>query len=134
VLRKKKVPFELGAADVMAGAHKKPEYLVKQPFGQIPYIVRISVASIGYQVLISPISISDIDRFILYESRAICRHIATKYANQRHAGAHPDALEGERAVRAGGVYCSITLTRMRARVSLRSLSSHKSIQVAAVRS
>ncbi|KAG6908219.1 hypothetical protein DXG01_005691 [Tephrocybe rancida] len=41
---------------------KSPSYMKIQPFGQIPYI--------------------DDDGFILYESHAICRYIATKYSNQ----------------------------------------------------
>ncbi|KAJ7884507.1 hypothetical protein B0H13DRAFT_1889919 [Mycena leptocephala] len=45
--------------DVMNGEHKTPEYLENQPFGQIPYI--------------------DGDGFVLYETRAICRYIATKH-------------------------------------------------------
>jgi len=62
VLLEKKVPFELVAVDVANGENKTPEYLAKQPFGQIPYI--------------------DDDGFILYESRAICYYIASKYPDQ----------------------------------------------------
>ncbi|KAG6897266.1 hypothetical protein C0992_002918 [Termitomyces sp. T32_za158] len=62
VLLEKQVPFEVIAVDLAQGEHKSPAYLEKQPFGQIPYI--------------------DDDGFILYESRAICRYIATKYADQ----------------------------------------------------
>jgi len=62
VLREKKIPFELVPVDLMKGEHKAPGFLAKQPFGQVPYI--------------------DDDGFILYESRAICRYLATKYANQ----------------------------------------------------
>ncbi|KAJ6541193.1 glutathione S-transferase [Mycena vulgaris] len=59
VLHEHKVPFELIEIDLMKGEHKTPEFLAKQPFGQIPYI--------------------DDDGFILYETRAICRYIAAKY-------------------------------------------------------
>jgi len=62
VLLEKQVPFELIKVDLANGEHKSPEFLEKQPFGQIPYI--------------------DDDGFVLYESRAICRYIATKYADQ----------------------------------------------------
>jgi glutathione S-transferase len=41
VLKEKEVPYELVTVDFMKGEHKKPEYLQKQPFGQIPYIVRV---------------------------------------------------------------------------------------------
>ncbi|KAJ7837413.1 glutathione S-transferase [Mycena olivaceomarginata] len=59
VLYEVKVPFELVHIDRRKGEHKTPEYLEKQPFGQIPYI--------------------DDDGFILFESRAICRYIVAKY-------------------------------------------------------
>ncbi|KAK7063745.1 glutathione S-transferase, partial [Favolaschia claudopus] len=59
VLYEAKVPFELIFVDRVNNAHKTPEYLEKQPFGQIPYI--------------------DDDGFILFETRAICRYIAAKY-------------------------------------------------------
>ncbi|KAF8645502.1 hypothetical protein AX16_007787 [Volvariella volvacea WC 439] len=62
VLHEKKVPFEFVPVDLPNGEHKSAAYLEKQPFGQIPYI--------------------DDDGFILYESRAIGRYIATKYADQ----------------------------------------------------
>ncbi|KAF9534005.1 glutathione S-transferase [Crepidotus variabilis] len=62
ILHEKKVPFELHEIDVRGGAHKKTDYLEKQPFGQIPYI--------------------DHDGFILYESRAICYYIASIYSSQ----------------------------------------------------
>ena len=39
ILHEKKVPFELVPVDLSKGEHKTPEYLAKNPFGQIPYIV-----------------------------------------------------------------------------------------------
>ncbi|KZP02985.1 thioredoxin-like protein [Athelia psychrophila] len=62
VLKEKNVPFEFIAIDFRKGEHKAPDFVAKQPFGQVPFI--------------------DDDGFILYESRAIGRYIATKYASQ----------------------------------------------------
>ncbi|KAF9259027.1 glutathione S-transferase [Marasmius fiardii PR-910] len=62
VLHEKKIPYELVKVDLQNGQHKTPEYLEKQPFGQVPYI--------------------DDDGFILYESRAITRYLELKYPNQ----------------------------------------------------
>ncbi|KAJ7088800.1 glutathione S-transferase [Mycena belliarum] len=59
-LLEKRVPFEVIHVD-MADI-KTPEYLAKHPWGQVPMI--------------------DDDGFILYESRAICRYLAEKYADQ----------------------------------------------------
>jgi glutathione S-transferase len=39
VLHEKQVPFEFHPVDFAKGEHKSPEYLEKQPFGQVPYIV-----------------------------------------------------------------------------------------------
>lgn len=41
VLHEKKVPFELVVVDIGKNEQKSPEYLMKQPFGQVPYIVRL---------------------------------------------------------------------------------------------
>jgi len=62
VLIEKQVPFELVVVDLSKGEHKTPEFLSKHPFGQVPLI--------------------DDDGFIVYEARAICYYIASKYANQ----------------------------------------------------
>ncbi|KAJ7107347.1 glutathione S-transferase [Mycena epipterygia] len=62
VLAEKRIPFELVVVDMENGAFKTPEFIAKNPFGQIPVI--------------------DDDGFILYESRAICRYLAEKYADQ----------------------------------------------------
>ncbi|EDR09231.1 uncharacterized protein LACBIDRAFT_296671 [Laccaria bicolor S238N-H82] len=62
VLHEKNVPFEFHPIDFAAGEHKSPEFLKHQPFGQVPYI--------------------EDDGLVLYESRAICRYIAEKYAGQ----------------------------------------------------
>jgi glutathione S-transferase len=40
VLHELKVPFELIEVKLAEKEHKSPAYLEKQPFGQIPYIVR----------------------------------------------------------------------------------------------
>jgi len=62
VLIEKQVPFELVVVNLSKGEHKTPEFLSKHPFGQVPLI--------------------DDDGFIVYETRAICYYIASKYANQ----------------------------------------------------
>jgi glutathione S-transferase len=38
------VPFKLEQVDIMKGDQKTPEYLEKQPFGQTPLLVRLSLA------------------------------------------------------------------------------------------
>jgi glutathione S-transferase len=35
----KNVPYELKVVDLSKGAHKQPDFLAKQPFGQIPVLV-----------------------------------------------------------------------------------------------
>ena len=62
ILKEKQVPYEFVPIDFAKGEHKSPEYLTKQPFGQVPYL--------------------DDDGFIVYESRAIGRYIAAKYRDQ----------------------------------------------------
>ncbi|KAJ6573099.1 glutathione S-transferase [Mycena vulgaris] len=62
VLAEKQIPFELVDVDLKAKEQKKPEFLAMHPFGQVPVI--------------------DDDSFIVYESRAICRYLAEKYADQ----------------------------------------------------
>ena len=62
ILKEKNVSYKFVAIDVPKGEHKTPEYLAHQPFGQVPYL-------------------KDGD-FVLYESRAIGRHVASKYAAQ----------------------------------------------------
>ncbi|KAG2364574.1 glutathione S-transferase [Suillus spraguei] len=62
VCKEKEVPYELVNVEVYKGEHKTPAFKEFQPFGQVPYI--------------------DDDGFIIYESRAICRYIAKKYASQ----------------------------------------------------
>jgi glutathione S-transferase len=39
VLLEKQVPFELVVVDLASREHKMPQYLAKQPFGQVPCIV-----------------------------------------------------------------------------------------------
>jgi glutathione S-transferase len=48
VLKEKEVPYEFIPVDVMKGENKTPEYLTKQPFGQVPYIdVRVLFQSLA---------------------------------------------------------------------------------------
>ncbi|KAG8803803.1 hypothetical protein FRC17_006120 [Serendipita sp. 399] len=61
VLHEKKVPYELISPDLHNGEIKSDAWKKNQPFGQMPYI--------------------DDDGFILFESRAIARYIATKYSS-----------------------------------------------------
>ncbi|XP_057971384.1 glutathione S-transferase F11 [Malania oleifera] len=59
--------FELVHVDLHAGHHKRPDFLLRQPFGQVPVI--------------------EDGNFRLFESRAIIRYIAAK-----HAGRGPNLL------------------------------------------
>ncbi|KAF9624744.1 hypothetical protein IFM89_013282 [Coptis chinensis] len=61
-LLEKDVEFELIHVDLDTGEHKRPEFLVRQPFGQVP-------------------AIEDGD-LKLFESRAIIRYYAAKYADR----------------------------------------------------
>ncbi|KAK7026193.1 glutathione S-transferase [Favolaschia claudopus] len=63
VLHEAKVPFEFVNVNILNADYKTPEYLEKQPFGQIPYI--------------------DDDGFILFESRAIGRYIAAEHPESK---------------------------------------------------
>jgi glutathione S-transferase len=62
VLNEKELDFEIVPVDLRTGAHKHPDFLALNPFGQIP-------------------ALQDGDE-VLYESRAINRYIATKYKSQ----------------------------------------------------
>jgi len=44
VLNEKGVPFELHIIDMAKKEHKSAEFLKIQPFGQVPYIVRLLYA------------------------------------------------------------------------------------------
>jgi glutathione S-transferase len=57
-LKETNTPYELVPVDLSKGEHKSPEFLAKQPFGQVPYL--------------------DDDGFTIFESRAIARYIAAK--------------------------------------------------------
>ncbi|KAK6983953.1 glutathione S-transferase [Favolaschia claudopus] len=61
-LAEKGIPYTFVSVDLQHGEHKQPEFRKKQPFGLVPAL--------------------DDDGFVLYESRAICRYLAEKYAAQ----------------------------------------------------
>lgn len=42
VLKEKNVPFEFYPVDLLKGEHKDTGFLAHQPFGQVPYIVRMT--------------------------------------------------------------------------------------------
>jgi glutathione S-transferase len=39
VMKETSTPFKFVEVDYANGAHKAPEFLTKQPFGQVPYLV-----------------------------------------------------------------------------------------------
>lgn len=40
ICKEKEIPYELIPVDLRTGAHKLPEHIARQPFGQVPVIVR----------------------------------------------------------------------------------------------
>ncbi|OVA03838.1 Glutathione S-transferase [Macleaya cordata] len=75
-LFEKDIDFEIIPVHLESGEHKKPEFLVRQPFGQVPVV-------------------EDGD-FRLFESRAIIRYYAAKYP-ERGSNLQGNTLE-ERAL------------------------------------
>jgi len=71
VLKELSIPYEIVPVDFSKGEHKSAPFLEKQPFGQVPYL--------------------DDDGFILFESRAIARYLADKYAPGKLTPAAGDA-------------------------------------------
>lgn len=61
-LAEKGIEYELIIVNLFAGEQKEPSYLEKQPFGKVPVL--------------------DDDGFLIYESRAICKYLARKYAEK----------------------------------------------------
>ena len=88
VLIEKKVPFEFVKVDLSSGEQRTPEFLAKNPFGLVPVIVchpLLSLNSSPYNLLDLWLSLwlgQDDDGFIVYETRAICYYIASKYPDQ----------------------------------------------------
>ncbi|KAJ7279889.1 glutathione S-transferase [Mycena rebaudengoi] len=80
VLAEKQIPFEHIVVDLGAMEQKTPEFLAMHPFGQVP-------------VIVSSVWMTMDNGFILYESRAICRYLAEKYADQG-TQLLPKTLEG----------------------------------------
>lgn len=62
VCHEKGVPIELVTIDFAKAEQKSPAFLAKQPFGKVPVL--------------------DDNGYLVYESRAICKYIAKKYASQ----------------------------------------------------
>ena len=89
VLIEKKVPFEFVKVELSKGEQKTPEFLAKHPFGQVPLIVCHSFLNCltafltyNYSIFLLRWLGQDDDGFIVYETRAICFYIASKYPNQ----------------------------------------------------
>ncbi|KAI0500077.1 hypothetical protein KFK09_018285 [Dendrobium nobile] len=71
-LLEKDVPFQLAAVDMAKGQHRSPDFLKLQPFGKVPAFKDENTS--------------------LFESRAICRYICDKYADQGYKGLYGRGL------------------------------------------
>ena len=84
-LHELKLDFTLVPTELSTGAHKTPEFLARQPFGQIPVLV-------------------DVDGTQIFESRAIIRYLANKY-NANNPSLYP--IKDPKAFGLVEVWCSV---------------------------
>ena len=70
ILHEKRIPFILQPIDLAGKHHKSPQHLERQPFGQVPYL--------------------EDGGFFLFESRAMGKYLATKYAGKGTQDLVPD--------------------------------------------
>lgn len=91
-LYEKGVPYEFVPVNFANGEHKSPKHMALQPFGKVPAM--------------------DDDGFILFESRAIAKYIAKKYAGQ---GA--TLLPAEDDLKAYGLFEQVNIPRTKTRGS-----------------
>jgi glutathione S-transferase len=82
-------PYKYITVDLVAGEHKSPAYLEKQPFGQVPAIDVSQPAEAFYDRVLT---ILQDDGFKLYESRAIARYIAAKAGSPLLPNSDPKKL------------------------------------------
>lgn len=86
-LIEKGVPYELVPVNFAAAEHKSPAFLALQPFGKVPVL--------------------EDDGYFVFESRAMCRYIARKYADQ---GTKLMPAEGE--IKAYGLFEQVCLVSL----------------------
>ncbi|MFQ6663089.1 hypothetical protein Gotur_030731 [Gossypium turneri] len=91
-LLEKEVEFQIVDVDLEAGDHKNPDFLLRQPFGQVPAIEDGDFKLFGKVLGMCSLTLGVIYLFIfifkcvnillLAESRAIIRYYAAKYEKQ----------------------------------------------------
>lgn len=104
-LKEKNVPFEFITVDIAKGEHKSPDFLVKQPFGQVPYLVSTCITTDSCRSDL--LSWNDLGRrrfYHLWESchRTIHRHQIRWSGNSSRSCAY--RRQGHRTIRTSCVY------------------------------
>ena len=92
-MKEKNLPYEIIPINLSEKANTTPEYLERQPFGQVPVLDDNGYLIYG-EAFYEPLKL-DLTLIFFLESRAIGRYIALKYANQGTQGLIPDGSDPE---------------------------------------
>jgi glutathione S-transferase len=85
VFHEKDIPYEFHRVSLAKGEHKISGYIAQQPFGQVPYVVRLLHSNFIHSIFwfsLTHLHYQDDDGVIIFESRAISRYIEAKYASK----------------------------------------------------